>query len=347
VSEVLFEKKGFDMSVTAQEVVYLYKAILGREAESAAIVDTHVKSGRDFWEVRQAFFKSQEFLTRNDQLLALTTQFADSARPANHIEYQANARDLSACLETIRQHWTHLGKEKAHFSVLTNPKFLPDQLAKFSDEFWSSGVREGKNLKALLARHGVNDLSGLTAAELGCGVGRVTNGLSEHFSRVYAYDISTEHLAIAAQRSKQTGRINIDYLRVTPDTFMNTVANGRGLDKAVTNHSLAACDVFYSCIVLQHNPPPAIHLMISAALHALKQGGTAVFQVPTYRQNYRFVLADWLKADHANDMQMHALPQHAVFELIEKTGCKLLEVTEDNWTGSRAFISNTFVVRKC
>ena len=33
-------------------------------------------------------------------------------------------------------------------------------------------------------------------------------------------------------------------------------------------------------------------------------------------------------------MEMHVLPQDALFELIEQSNCDLLEIREDGWTGN-------------
>lgn len=100
-------------------------------------------------------------------------------------------------------------------------------------------------------------------------------------------------------------------------------------------------------IVFQHNPPPLISKLIRNALHSLNSGGIAVFQVPTYQMGYRFETAEWLRTDHALEMQMHCIPQRHIFEIVAEENCKLLEVREDNWTGAPdQFISNTFIIGK-
>ncbi|MGH7093257.1 MAG: hypothetical protein ACREFB_06960, partial [Stellaceae bacterium] len=105
-------------------------------------------------------------------------------------------------------------------------------------------------------------------------------------------------------------------------------------------------DVLVSTIVLQHNPPPIAALMLDAALRKLRPGGVALFQVPTYGPRYRFVAEDYL-AHLGEGMEMHVLPQHAIFEIFERTGCRLLECREDAAVGNHeGFVSNTFFVRK-
>lgn len=109
--------------------------------------------------------------------------------------------------------------------------------------------------------------------------------------------------------------------------------------------ALEVCDVFYSRIVFQHNPPPVIHHLIKNALRSLKAGGIAIFQVPTYKPGYRFSLDEWLSSEHKLDMQMHCLPQPVVFSIIAEENGMPMEVREDGSCGGD-FLSQTFIVRK-
>jgi len=104
-------------------------------------------------------------------------------------------------------------------------------------------------------------------------------------------------------------------------------------------------DLIYSVIVLQHNPPPIIHRVIVQFLKALNPGGIAFFQLPTYKEGYRFLLEEYLgKEFMQEEMEMHALPQSAVFEIVREENGKLLEVVEDFSTSWG--LSNTFLVQK-
>jgi SAM-dependent methyltransferase len=155
--------------------------------------------------------------------------------------------------------------------------------------------------------------------------------LAQRFARVDAYDISPNHLQVAQERAKEIGLGNVHFRQCPANVLGN----------------LQPCDVFYSMIVFQHNPPPVIAALIRQALAALKPGGIAIFQVPTYGVGYQFKLQQWLKAKHRMDMQMHCLPQQRVFDLIRAANCLPLEVREDNSTGApERFISNVFIVRK-
>jgi trans-aconitate methyltransferase len=104
-------------------------------------------------------------------------------------------------------------------------------------------------------------------------------------------------------------------------------------------------DLIYSVIVLQHNPPPIIHRVIVQFMRALNPGGIAFFQLPTYKEGYSFLLEEYLgKESMQEEMEMHALPQNAVFEIVREENGKLLEVVEDFSTSWG--LSNTFLVQK-
>jgi hypothetical protein len=109
----------------------------------------------------------------------------------------------------------------------------------------------------------------------------------------------------------------------------------------------AACEVFYSRIVLQHNPPPVIGLVLQKLIRALKPGGIGIFQVPTYRVAYHFNLRECLRSPQPHDMEMHCFPQAELFALVTQAGACLVEVREDDAPGHRnLFISSNFVIKK-
>lgn len=224
---------------------------------------------------------------------------------------------------------THLGITKPHFSVLNNTPFLPENLSQNIGEFWATGETEAASVESMLKRHGFASLSSKTCLEYGCGVGRVTTWLASRFGQFHAYDISHGHLMQAEKRAEEIGVSNCRFHLCSDNPL----------------EPLAACDFFYSRLVFQHNPPPIISQLIRNALRALKPDGIAIFQVPTYRIGYSFSIAEWLAAEHVLDMQMHCLPQQAIFAIISKENCLPLEVREDNSAGDR-FLSNTFIIRK-
>jgi SAM-dependent methyltransferase len=313
------------MPVGRDLVVKAYLLILGRYPESEEAISNHMRHA-NLKALRRALLDSNEF--RRSLAIPEARERLPLALPRADIETDATDEIIERCLERIASTWTHLGKEKPHFSVLTDNAFMPANLDSNIDEFWSSGIAEAKQVLSMLQRHGFDRWTDKTCVELGCGVGRVTFGLAKHFAKVHAYDISETHLAIAAERNLQVEKSN--------DIIWHECSRS----------ALAAfesCDFFYSRIVLQHNPPVIIARLIENALMSIKNGGVAVFQVPTYRLGYSFTTDDWLGVDHPMDMQMHCIPQKKVFEIIARCGCKVLEIREDD---NAPPISNTFIVAR-
>jgi len=309
-------------------VASMYRVALKREPDEAGL-ENHVRQlsalGR-LDEIINQFIESPEFRQKHLGTIPLMNQ----SMPAMTNDYdKASSEELQLISDRIKQSWEHLGDTRAHHSVLTSKDFLPDSLEQNIGAFWKSGENEVKEIEAILKRHNVNIKEVKTAVEYGCGVGRVTVPLSKRVSSMHAYDISRPHLNYAKEHANEE-RATIDF---------HLVSDPLG--------KLQPCDLFYSRIVFQHNPPPIILQLIKNALESLNPGGIAIFQVPTYIKGYEFRLQEWMKTDHALDMQMHCIPQTAVLKLTESTECELLEFREDNWCGDpQHYLSNTFVVKK-
>ena len=320
------------MPVTREEIVSCYRIILGRAPESDDVVNSYL-SISDFQTLRSIFINSAEFQEQAGHLIGSIEKlpFLALNLPANPIDYLVTPAQLGQCIARIKTVWTHLGITKPHFSVLTHPDFLPENLGGNIDAFWTSGDGDASDIEKILERHGYGSIADKTCLEYGCGVGRVSSALVRRFKRVHAYDISEGHLAVAQQRLDDIGATN-GQLHLCSDSPLEP---------------LEKCDVFFSRIVFQHNPPPVIHHLVKNAFQSLNPGGIAIFQVPTYRTGYSYSVEKWLAAKLTMEMEMHCLPQHAIFALIEEQGCELLEVREDGFTGfSSQFVSNSFVVRK-
>lgn len=312
-----------DSALSADDVRWCYSELLLREPESEAIVEAHLQH-RSWQSLVQAFLTSDEYVQRHHP-----RHFHTHPLAFGPVEVLIDERELAAAMAKVKRAWTHLGEQRPHHSVLTKTRYLPANLVRHLPDFWASGELEAAHVAAMVAHHGVAaDASVCT--EWGCGVGRVTAGLAARFSQVHAYDISASHLALARDRLQSLGVKNVQ-LQLSSDTVLP---------------SLQPCDVLYTRIVLQHNPPPLMLAMVQRLLQALRPGGLAIFQLPTFALGYRFRLAEWLAAPEVLDMEMHCLPQCHVFLAIAQAGCTLLEVLEDDSPEDHRYISNVFVVRR-
>ena len=191
-------------------------------------------------------------------------------------------------------------------------------------------MSERYDLEAAARRNGINFPNAGICFELGCGLGRTTIWLAEAFAQVIGADISPAHLALARQTASRFGKTNVDFLHLhSPREF----------------ESLPEFDVFFSIIVLQHNPPPLIDYLLRQALRKLRLDGIAYFQIPTFSPRYRFSLEEYLTRELEPAPEMHVLPQPQLFRLIEEEGGELIEIREDGAAGPE-FVSNRVLVRK-
>ncbi|MBD2258231.1 class I SAM-dependent methyltransferase [Pseudanabaena sp. FACHB-2040] len=314
--------------ITQEMVVWAYRLFLDREPESLYALEEKIKSANNIQALREMFLTSEEFKQNNPQ--AFYTVSLLGHEPPLPIE---QATDLQALFSHIQGVWNQLGASEPHWSVISAEKFKSSQIQETEDEFYKSGFHDVALLLRTLERNGVDPGQLKTCLEYGCGVGRLTCWLARNFSEVIAYDISKSHLQLAENYLKESNLENVSL---------------RHLDQPQKLKDLPSVDLAYSLIVLQHNPPPMIHLVIREILKCLNPGGVAVLQVPTYRLGYQFSLQEYLSASTTKkEIEMHVLPQKEIFEIARHENCYPLEVLEDNKAGlTYGHRSNTFVIQK-
>jgi SAM-dependent methyltransferase len=321
------------MSILSDDVVWCYRNLFCREPDPEEI-NKSLRTTDNFKELVMDCVRSPEFtdrFTRNNPPHYEGVLSLASVLNRLHIELDATEDELDKCASKIKKTWEYLGTEKAYWSVLSTDTFLPDRLHESIASFWASGHAEVAQAIHVLSQFGCGQFEQKVCVEYGCGVGRLTVNLAKIFKVVHAYDISRTHLAYAKARASEVGADNIEFHETANDFRL----------------AIEPCDFFYSVIVLQHNPPPVILTLIRNALEALKPGGIALFQVPTYIVGYSFDLHDWLATDQTIHMEMHCVPQDAVMEAIFVSGCRLLSVREDGCSNATiGMVSNTFLCVK-
>jgi SAM-dependent methyltransferase len=316
--------------VTRDDVINAYRFILGRMPESDAMVDAHAAAAT-LEDLRMVFLNSQEF----QGLKVLRGESNEAAPPLDYselpIEIDADPAMLAGLMDRISAEWEAFGKEDPHWSVLTHEDFRKDAIDGNRESFFASGAHIVNVARSFCTRNGLDIGAFGLCLELGCGVGRITTHLAKVFPRVIGVDISESHLSVCRQELELKGIENVS---------LRSVKSVAQLD------ALPEFDFFVSFIVLQHNPPPVIRIILEKILRKLRPGGVALFQVPVYKAKYAFRIADYLKQQP--HMEMHALPQRHVLALIRQEGCQLVEFREDGFASGRSSfaLSNTFFVLK-
>lgn len=255
----------------------------------------------------------------------------NKAAPAIHVDWDCPEPQVVQLMDRVAKTWEGLGESRPHWSVLTSEHFLPAHINATEEEFFATGEHDRYRLFETIRRVGRDPVEFKVAHEYGCGLGRITNHLSERFERVVACDVSRPHLDLARARSARIGRTNIDYRLAKLPEF--------GMDERF--------DLWFTIIVLQHNPPPIMAMILRRALTLLRPGGLAVFQIPTYSSHYRFDIEEYLASPvPPSGLELHFLPQSILFKLVREAGCALLEVIEDGLVGDPQCLSNSVVVVK-
>ncbi len=273
--------------------------------------------------VYETILGSPEFRGR----LAPPPQVIDSTRL--EVDAAAAPEDLARMVAHVERIWTQLGRAEPHWSVITDARYKAAAFAANEAQFVAHGQQDESRLAAAMSRAGLDPARYQTCFELGCGVGRITAWLARRFPQVIGADISTAHLAVA--RADLAGRANVAL---------------RHIPTLAALQALPPFDVFYSYIVLQHNPPPVIAAILAQVLGRLAPGGIGFFQLPVWIPGYRFRIAEYLAETRPEAMEMHMLPQRDLLAVVQETGCRVLELREDGQGNSFGGISNTLLVEK-
>ena len=315
-------------------VAAAYRGILGREPDANGLHQyaAALRAGKDVTWLLDAFLRSDEFRAK---ARTIDQAYPIDGAPPLEIELELADKDKRTLWRHVSEVWTRLGGEDPYWSVLSAERWRRDAMTKADAiaDFYATGEHAVSRVDQWLARNGLALSAEGVCAEFGCGVGRVTEWLARRFRLVRAFDISETHLAAARERLSALGMSNVEWVLV------------RGQEDL---RHLEETDFFYSIIVLQHNPPPLIADVLDGALAGLQTNGLAFFQVPTYAKGYRFGVDAYLEGlAERTGIEMHVLPQQAIFDAAARNGCQALEVQPDWLVGFRdTWISNTFLMKK-
>lgn len=316
--------------VTAEAIRWAYRLFLDREPENPDVVAGKLRHS-DLASLRAEFLGSPEYAFK--QPASSNTAALTGFEPVRTIECDGEPAQLAQLFGHVEASWRELGEIDPYYSVLTSPQYKGLPSDSVIEKFFESGRAEVKRFQLALERCGKNLDGRPTCLEFGCGLGRVTQALAPLFDSVTAVDISSAHLALAEQHARENGIRGVDW---------------RHLESISALEDLPQVDVVYSIIVLQHNPPPVIDRIVATFARRLKPGGIAYFQVPTYRSDYEFRLADYLRDQiGVRSMEMHAFPQSRIFRHFAENSATALSVVEDGYTGCRpGERSNTFIFER-
>jgi SAM-dependent methyltransferase len=220
-------------------------------------------------------------------------------------------------LDGLRRDWTRLGEADPLWAVCVDP----DKRGGRWDlaEFLASGRAEVGEALAELDRLGCcQDRE--SALDFGCGVGRLTAALAEHFTTVTGVDIAESMLAHA--RSLHGSNPSCRFL-------LNDRAD-------LSQFSDNSFDLVYCTLVLQHMIPAFAERYLAEFVRVARPGGAIIIVVPesylrtpgglVYAHAPRPMIR-WLQRrvfGFPAPMDMHTVPASRVRAVVESRGARLL-----------------------
>ena len=202
--------------------------------------------------------------------------------------------------------WDRLGRDNAFGAILTKDGKIADWSA---DEFWTTGRIDVERFMTELSRL-VPDAPRTRALDFGCGVGRISVALAEHYGEVVGVDAARSMIARASA--------------LVTEPRCTFVLNRAPHLRQFKDASFAAV---YCRLVLQHIEPSIIRRYIPDLVRLLAPGGVLMFQLPEPPEPVPHAdsLGEFLRAPIVGSRWKRSLPRPLVsswrwikFQLIPK-----------------------------
>lgn len=255
-------------------------------------------------------------------------------------------------LDRLQESWNEWGKRDPLWVILSDPDKRDGQWDL--DEFLATGPREVGALLGKVADLGF-EIDRRRALDFGCGVGRITQALCEHFGECTGVDIAPSMIEAAERYNRFPARCS--YL-VNAKSDLGQFSSGH-------------FDLVYCKLVLQHMDPAFSRKYIAEFMRVLSAGGLLVFQAPSELvasgmrssgipadsrwERVRRRLARPTPHDGAGctdslsepspNAVMHGMPRSEVLGILEANGGHPISIEEDGLAGP-AWRSYTYYVAK-
>ena len=164
-------------------------------------------------------------------------------------------------LERLQQHWTAFGEQDPLWAILVDP--AKRRGAWDLEEFFATGRADVDDVLRTLADCGVEVERG-RALDFGCGVGRLTRALAEHFDSCDGVDVAASMIEHARELNENGERVRFHH---NPAPNLRLFSDG-------------SFDFLLALIVLQHMEPDLMRGYMREFVRVLRPGGVAVFNVP-------------------------------------------------------------------
>jgi SAM-dependent methyltransferase len=212
-------------------------------------------------------------------------------------------------LEELRANWNELGSTDPLWAILSVPEYKGNRWSV--EEFFRTGQVA---VEDLLGR--IGDPLGLPtehnrALDFGCGVGRLTQALADHFDHVDGVDIASSMIE-SARRYNGAGRRCTYHLNERADLGI---------------FGDSTFDFALSEIVLQHMRPEYALRYVREFVRVLRPGGLLIFQIPYQSVNPTSRPGPW-DPTRGPRIDMFSIPFDDVAASVGEAGGKLLRFEE-------------------
>ncbi|MGC2743588.1 MAG: class I SAM-dependent methyltransferase [Candidatus Angelobacter sp.] len=226
-------------------------------------------------------------------------------------------------LKALQRNWEGLAQADPLWAICTDPGKRNSQWKK--EEFFATGRKEIEAVLAYAAMIGLGIDKTLPALDFGCGVGRLTRALAEHFPECVGVDISPTMINLAREINRDLPncrfQMNEDIrLKSLPDNYFGFI---------------------YTSLVLQHIAEPCSHEYIAELIRVLAPNGALIFQVPERlhakpltKVRTKLALRSRLQSIFGRQkpciMEMHCMKESVIRKLIAQSGGRVMDVAITN-----------------
>ncbi len=238
-----------------------------------------------------------------------------------------------------RRDWEALGRSDPLWAVWTHPDRREGGWAGHEEEFFDTGAGEVAKILAAGTGHGVPS-GRARALDFGCGVGRLSRALREHFDQVLGLDLSGPMVERARELNRDRPGCSFE---------VNSTAELVGLEDG-------EFDLVLSLITLQHvSDPAAVRSYLRELARVLAPGGLLAVQLPLgvprrvrwhpARAAHALARVGGLAPRWLAPWAMHlgGLRQDVVEKSLGAGGVRVLEVQADGRVGSDLIPSRLYL----
>lgn len=226
--------------------------------------------------------------------------------------------------ENLAKTWKKFGEQDPLWSVLSEDQKQGNQWDV--ENFYHTGSYYINNYLKELEIKGILGPKS-RSLDFGCGVGRLTFPLANHFEESHGVDISLPMLKLATKQNESFGHENC--------FFHHNLKNDLSLFED------GSFDFIISLIVLQHMEPRYFVNYLVEFMRLLKPDGVLVFQLPVAVENRASYLS--YEAGMNPEMEVFGMDQDDVVAFLKGHGGNVIESVEDHACGDET--SYRYVVK--